>query len=369
MIRSTKYSLKFATIKKKKLLKETFKFYKYYLQKTIDLMWGNKILVRKFISTKNIDWMDTLGGQYKQLIYKHASQIVRSARKKKKKFKPEIKNLTICFDEKFVKILPSNNSFDRWIRIRLPFIKEGKKRERIEILIPIKEHKHSLKFKDWNLKKTIMVNLDKNWISLVFEKEEPTPKEDGKIIGIDLGYKNLLTTSEGQFIGKDFDKIYEKIARKKQGSKAFKRALIERNNKINELINKELDWKSIKIIKIEGLKNLKHKIKGKFRKKFNNKLQRFIYRQVIEKLERKAQEEAVRILRVPPAYTSITCPVCQFKHEKNRIADRFKCLNCGYVNHADVVGAINIANGEPIVPHAKKALFQSTIPQMMLKER
>jgi hypothetical protein len=160
MIRSAKYNLKFATIRKKRLLEETFKLYKYYLQKTIDLMWEKKIPVKKFMSTKDIDWMDNLGGQYKQLIYKHASQIVRSARRKKKKSKPEIKNLTICFDEKFIEILPSNNTFDRWIRIRLPFIKEGKKRERIEILIPLKEHKHSLKFKDWNLRKTIMINLD-----------------------------------------------------------------------------------------------------------------------------------------------------------------------------------------------------------------
>jgi IS605 OrfB family transposase len=360
IIRSAKYSLKFATIKKKKLLEETFKLYKYYLQKTIDLMWKKKIWIKKSMSSKDIDWMGLLGGQYKQLIYKHASQIVRSARRRKKS-KPEIKNLTVYFDEKFVKILPSNNSFDRWIKIRLPFIKEGKKRERIEILIPIKEHKHSLRFKDWKLKKTIMINLEKNWISLIFEKEEPIPKEEGKIIGIDLGYKNLITTSEGQFIGKDFDEIYKKISRKKQGSKAFKRVLIERNNKINELINKELDWKSIKIIKIEDLKNLKYKTKGKFRKEFNNKLQRFVYRQVIDKLERKAQEEAVRILRVPPAGTSITCPSCQFKHKRNRIADRFKCLNCGYVEHADIVAAINISNGEPIVPHAEKAFFQRVL--------
>jgi len=240
MIRSAKYSLRFATIKKRRLLEETFKLYKNYLQKTINLMWERKIPVKKFVSTKDIDWMDNLGGQYKQLIYKHASQIVRSVRRKKKKKKskfkmkkPEIKNLTICFDEKFVEILPSNNSFDRWIKIRLPFIKEGRKRERIEIFIPLKEHKHSLKFKNWNLKKTIAINLDKNWIGLIFEKKEPMPKEEGKIIGIDMGYKNLLITSEGQFIGKDFDKIYEKIARKKQGSKAFKRALIERDNKIN----------------------------------------------------------------------------------------------------------------------------------------
>jgi len=357
--RSSKYTLKFITKKKRLLLEQMFDLYKVYLQRTIDLIWEEKVPVKKYISSKEINWMDNVGGQYKQIIYRHACAIVKSIKSKKgKKSKPEVKNLTISLDRRIVNVEFSNRAqaFDRWIRISLPFILEGKKRERIEIFIPLKEHKHSLKFKDWRLCKTIRLN--KDFVYLTFEKEKPPVKQEGKVIGIDQGYKNLITTSEGQFIGKGFNRIYEKIARKKQGSKAFKRALVERNNEINRLINKELDLSDVKTIKIEDLKYLKKGIKGRFRKEFNNKFQRWTYRQVMTKLERKAEQEAVQLFRVQPAFTSLTCPMCLFRHKDNRKSDKFLCLNCGYENHSDVVGAINIARQEPIVPVAHKQILE-----------
>ncbi len=41
-------------------------------------------------------------------------------------------------------------------------------------------------------------------------------------------------------------------------------------------------------------------------------------------------------MAVPPHYTSLTCP-------ENRTSQaKFKCVQCGYENHADVVGALNV---------------------------
>ena len=349
MKRSSRYTLKFATQKKKELLNQTFEVYGYYLQKTIDLMWTKQISLKKKMSSKQITWMDNLGGQYKDIIYQKASQIVRSCRfKKGRKNKPIVKHFCIDFTQNQIKVEPASNSYDKWLRLKLPFVKDDKKKERIEILIPLKEHRHSLKFKDWKQAKTI--KLSPTYAIFTYEKETPKPKDEGEIIGLDSGYKNLLTTSKGQFIGKGFDKTYEKITRKRQGSKAFKRALIERNQKVNQTINRELDLANIKEIRVENLKNLKKNIKGKFRKEFNNKFQRWNYGQVLIKLERKTEEEAVQFTRIPPAYTSQTCPQCHFKHKKNRVLERFKCLKCGYSEHADIVGAINIASQEFYVP-------------------
>ena len=343
MKRSSKYSLKFATQKKKELIEETFDIFGKYLQKTIDLIWAKQIPLKRYMSSKQINWMDNLGGNYKQLIYTHASQIVRSCRfKRGKKAKPKVKNFCITFDQNQINVENSHNSFDKWITLKLPFIKPNRKRERIEILIPIKEHRHSLRFKDWKRAKSIRIS--RTYATFIFEKKVPGVKEKGEIIGIDSGYKNLLTTSKGQFIGKGFDKTYEKIARKRQGSKAFKRALLERNNKMNESINKELDLADVKEIRAENLKGLKKGIKGRFRKQFNNKYQRWVYRQALEKLERTCEENRVLFTKVPPAYTSQTCPVCHFRHKDNRRNERFQCLKCGYSEHADIVGAINIAS-------------------------
>lgn len=43
------------------------------------------------------------------------------------------------------------------------------------------------------------------------------------------------------------------------------------------------------------------------------------------------------------AYTSQTCPSCGYVSKKNRNQEEFKCISCGYINHADKVGAINTA--------------------------
>lgn len=351
MRRSTKYTLKFATKKKKDLLNQLFEVYFKHLQRTIDLMWNKKIPIRKYIGCKQIIWMDNLGGQYKEFIYNQASEIVRSCKfRKGKKSKPIVKNFTINFDERAIKVEKSNNSFDKWVKLRLPFIKEGYKNQRIEILIPIKEHRHSLKFKDWKLCKGI--KLSKNYIAFTFEKETPKVKEEGTIVGIDQGYKNLLTTSEGQFLGKDFNKTYEKIAKKKQGSKAFKRALTERDNEINHLIN-TLNLDPVEEIVAENLKNLKKNVTAKFSKKFNNKFQRWSYSKCLNKLERLCEENRVLFIKVDPAYTSQKCSKCGFIHKDNRNKDTFLCISCGNLMHSDLNAAINLSqlgdsNPQPI---------------------
>jgi IS605 OrfB family transposase len=283
--------------------------------------------------------MDDLGGRYKSLIYKHASEIVRACKARKGKIsKPTTANVTINFSLEFVKIEESSNSFDQWVRLRLPFIKQGTKRERVDILIPIKNHRHSLKFQGWERAST--VTLSQTYISFIFDKPTPAPKKVGRAVGIDIGYTKLLATSDGDTYGKDMVQIYGKISRKVRGSKAFKRSLTERNNKINEIINKEICLTDVKTLVVEDLKNVKHK--SKFSKKFNNKLQRWAYPNVISKLERKSEEEAVQFIRVHPAYTSQICSKCGFRHANNRLGEKFKCMDCGIEMDADINASINI---------------------------
>jgi len=46
---------------------------------------------------------------------------------------------------------------------------------------------------------------------------------------------------------------------------------------------------------------------------------------------------------VPPQYTSQTCPCCGYISRENRQTQaKFACVECGYENNADLVGAINI---------------------------
>jgi putative transposase len=49
------------------------------------------------------------------------------------------------------------------------------------------------------------------------------------------------------------------------------------------------------------------------------------------------------LIAVPPAHTSRTCPACGCVSAENRPTQaKFACVACGYEDHADVVGAINI---------------------------
>ena len=49
------------------------------------------------------------------------------------------------------------------------------------------------------------------------------------------------------------------------------------------------------------------------------------------------------LIKVAPHHTSQECPACHHTDKANRLSQaEFVCVNCGYENHADVVGAMNI---------------------------
>lgn len=49
------------------------------------------------------------------------------------------------------------------------------------------------------------------------------------------------------------------------------------------------------------------------------------------------------LIAVAPQYTSQTCPCCGYVAKANRKTQaKFECVECGYANNADVVGAMNI---------------------------
>ena len=60
-------------------------------------------------------------------------------------------------------------------------------------------------------------------------------------------------------------------------------------------------------------------------------------------LEYKLAWNGGELIAVPPHHTSQTCPACQHVSSQNRSTQaQFHCVKCGYEQHADVVGAINI---------------------------
>jgi len=77
-------------------------------------------------------------------------------------------------------------------------------------------------------------------------------------------------------------------------------------------------------------------------KNFRKAMAPWTYRQVLTRIEHKAQENLVLLVRVDPANTSRSCPDCGAVHKENRRGEKFQCLTCGRTGDADTVGALNI---------------------------
>jgi len=327
MIRKSTISLKFANTGKLAKIKEIAEEYQKVVNLFIDSLWKQQQFSGSFVKDTSIEsW---LSARLKQAAAKQALSIVKSQRKKKRKHKP-ILNV---------------NHFDIWIKLS----SIGNK---IIINLPSQKHFHFNHFlKDgWAVKKSIRLRITEQgcFVDIFFEKKAPAIKTSGKQKAIDIGYKKLIVSSDGEFIGDSA--IYGKISRKKQGSKAFKRALIERDEIVNSSC-KALDLDNVKELFVEDLKNVKHKSKGKIRKKFNNKLQRWTYRDVLGKLTMLCEESGILFKKIPPQYTSQRCSSCGAICKSNRNGEIYKCA-CGNIMDADYNASLNILHVGTYGSHA-----------------
>ena len=354
MIRSSQHTLKFSNDGKLEYLARLFQDYALDLQDYIDLILEEKLPLKQFLSSKILPELRCNHSVYKTSIYKQASEIIRSQNKKKIKTKPEVKIVSIVLNENLLKYSTDAKSFDEFVQVSLPYKSDNSKRNYLKIRLPIKQHKQSLKFKDWTRKKSVQLKkINGNfYLTFFYEKELPPLKKQGNALGIDIGYKKLIATSDNQFLGNGMMQVYDNISKKKQGSKNFKQSLKFRDDEINRICN-ELDLSQISHLYIEGLKNVKHK--SKFSKKFNNKLQRWSYRKATTKIERLCEEQGINLVKVSPAYTSQTCSKCGFVDSKNRKGEIFECTNCGIILDADYNASLNILHrGETELPLPKQ---------------
>jgi IS605 OrfB family transposase len=385
MIKSSKHNIHNITNEVKlHQLNIMFDLYKKDLIIYINYIIDEIIPLKTMMSSSLLPNENIKHSRYKQLIYKQASEIIRSqidkAKKKRynkykkiysymmerhpnhpfvnKKYselninniintkyftKPNLNNISINLDERFFDIKQGKH-FDNYVKIILPFFNDKGSRA-LQIKIPIKHHKHSNKLKrnGYSLRNNIQLKCINNeyYINLVWYKEDSNKRTEGSSLGLDMGYKKLITSSDGKSYGLHMEDLYKKISNKKQGSKNFKQSLNYRDNEINRIIN-NMDLTKVKSLIIEDLNNVKYK--SKFGKKFNNKLQRWSYAKTINKIERICMEKGIMLVKVSPAYTSQTCSSCGNIDKESRKLEEYKCISCGYEIDADVNASINIHN-------------------------
>ena len=357
MKRSLKFSLGSSNTNKLKNLSKLAQEYKGAVNYFLKRLFRKQGLSEEFLKSYN----SLLSYRYKQCAKRQAFKLFKSwCRNKKKGTKPELRNLSLVLDYRFIEVQEgkNSNSFDYWVKIAT--LDKGK-----PLLFPIKSYDYAeLYFKNWQpLKGGRLLKQNNHWLlELTFQKETPAKKEKGKVIGIDMGIKKLIVTSEGKEYGKDIEKLMNKIQRKQQNSKAFKKALKERDYYINQAV-KELPFKKIKCLVMEAIKNIKRNIakERRLRKSFRTKFQRWTYCQLFKRIKLTTEAAGVHLQLVNPAHTSQACSKCGFVRKQNRINEIFKCRNCGYTLDADYNASLNILNlglaQQPMVAGRKKAFI------------
>lgn len=347
LIRVSRHTLKYTNKDKLALYSKIMSDFKDLVQLYLNLIHSRELPLKTLLPSSRLPILnDIVQSKWRKVAYKEASAIYRGLLAKWKKYKnkfslPKIKTPNINLNSELWDIeYTPDGEFDGFIRIKSPYLQEGKKRT-IKFNVPFRFHKQSNKFKDngWTMHSTI--RLTKNDLCFYWSKEQEEKRTEGTQIGIDCGYKKLITCSDGSIYGSELEEVYNKIARKKQGSKSFKRALTERDCLTNKAVNDFFkEHSDVKDVVCEKLKNVKHK--SKFSKKFNNKLQRWSYTKTLNRLEQLSETKGFRLRYINPAYTSQTCSHCGVVIKSNRNGETYHCSVCGVELDADVNAAINI---------------------------
>lgn len=177
-----------------------------------------------------------------------------------------------------------------------------------------------------------------------------------EFIGVDFGLTDIAVTSDGvkhsaEWINNYREKrvkIRSSIQSKgTKGAKKLLKRLSGRERTTATIINHTISKSIVKSAKeknkgisIENLTNIRFTSKRRS-KTFKSKFGRWSFFQLRHFLTYKAQTNGVKLVVIPPAYTSKTCNKC--KHIGQRNNKVFKCANCGNNTDADVNAALNIA--------------------------
>ena len=197
------------------------------------------------------------------------------------------------------------------------------------------------------------------FVNLIYGCSDPVIEEnnDGKIVGLDRGVYNIVTTSDGVRYGaKDARRVKRKYNHvrselQEKGTRSAKRRLVSISGcekrfvqDQNHCISKKLaDTDDVSVYVLEDLSSMNMlRLKGKSNKTMRKWLSAWSYSDLESKLIYKCQMNGIRVEFVDARYTSQKCSVCKTIDKASRNGNRYACRHCGSRMHADENAAINI---------------------------
>ena len=221
---------------------------------------------------------------------------------------------------------------------------------------------------------TVSQKCGKWYVSIQTEFDTEIPSPNGGEIGIDMGIVRFATLSNGEYfepinafktykgkVAKIQKRLKNKVKRSNNWLK-LKAKIAKLHHKISNIRKDCLHKISNKISKnhaivyVEDLKvaNMTKSAKGTVEQPGKNVRQKSgLNRAILDQswfefrrqLTYKLAWNGGFLIAVPPQNTSRTCPCCGYTAKENRQTQAdFVCVDCGYTENADVVGAINILN-------------------------
>lgn len=188
------------------------------------------------------------------------------------------------------------------------------------------------------------------WLGTITYYVQEKSTQNDVVMGVDLGIliPAVIATSndkvrffgngrEKRFIHTKQKAIYDKIS-KNDDSKhynSWKNRLKDIDHKISRNIVDFAIKNKVGIIKMERL--------GKIQKRNSRsiKVSTWSYHRLMHYIIYKAKKEGIKVVLVNPYNTSRKCPSCA---SINTAYNRQYHCPCGYKNHRDIVGALNILN-------------------------
>ena len=220
---------------------------------------------------------------------------------------------------------------------------------------------------------TISQSGSKWFASIQTEREVEMPKPTTTTaIGIDVGITRFATMSDSSFVEplcsfqrheKRLAKYQRRMSRKTKFSKNWHKAKRKVQKVHTTIANARKHFlhkttsaisQNHSMVAIEDLqiKNMSKSAGGNAEKTGKNAAAKSGLNKAIldqgwfefrRQLQYKLDWNGGILIAVAPHYTSQTCPCCGHVAKENRKTQaKFECVDCGYANHADVVGAMNI---------------------------
>ena len=219
---------------------------------------------------------------------------------------------------------------------------------------------------------TVSQSSGKWYASIQTEREVEQPIPTGDAVGIDMGVARFATLSDGTFVAPlnsfrrhetALRKAQQAMSRKTKFSSNWRRAKARVQRIHSRIGNARRDFlhktstaisKNHAMVCIEDLqvRNMSQSAAGTTEKPGRNvRVKSGLNKSILDQgwfefrrqLDYKVAWRGGWLVAVPPQNTSRTCPCCGHVSAGNRKTQaQFLCVECGFEENADVVGAINV---------------------------